>query len=163
MAFRRRRRGRSSGRSSQSIARRWTGEGQIAETTRTAPGVDFTEIVASTDYEQSATMEQSGVLLTRIRGHLAMRATIIGGLAFVAIMVIGDTETPPAPSAFDSLRHSELLWRWSGMVGTTEPRIIEIDVKAKRRLDDDRVVMVIEAIGQTLIYQWVARALLIGG
>lgn len=160
---RRRSRGSSRGRASLVVAKRWTGEGTTVEATTLAGTTSAAAIVSPTDYEQSPTLEQGGVTLVRMRGTISLRATVLGGICFFGIYVVSELSPANPPSSLAGLLDGDCLIHRSLMIGTTEPRVIEIDIKAKRRLTDDQVVLVVEAIGQTVISQFSIRALLLGG
>jgi len=122
-------------------------------------------ILESADYLQTTTMEAGAVTLARIRGEFNLRATVLGGFAYVGIYVIGATEGAPLPNAFTSYISGEMLFHDCVMVPVSpqEPYHGIIDIKVKRRLEGDRVVFGISAVAQTVTYTYGLRCLLLGG
>jgi len=162
MAFRRGTR-RARRRSSLSVARRWTGDFLTTEDTVAAAGTDANVIVAKEDYRQQAALEAGSMTLTRIRGAFNLRATVLGGLAFCSIAVIGDTEGAENPSSFTAYVTGDTLWHGMYMVSVNEPTHVDVDIKSARRLENDRVVFSISAVAQTITYTFNLRCLLLGG
>lgn len=142
---------------------RWTGDIATLEDTTAAGVTDATAILVPADYEQSATMEQSGVTLVRVRGEVNLRATVIGGLAFLGLYVVSELSPVNNPVTFAGFIDSQCLWRDSVMVPVDTSRHIAIDVKAQRKLKDDQVVFAISSVAQTITNQYAFRCLIRGG
>lgn len=146
------------------MLRKWTGQGLAAEDSVAAAGTEGLVIVQPSDYEGGTTtgnVEAGAATLLRIRGSVNLRATVVGGLAFMYIIAHGDTEPNfnAATSAL-SITSGDILWQDHYMIGTAEPRHVEIDVRVKRRLENDRVEWIISAVAQTIVYSANFRALI---
>lgn len=135
----------------------------LAEDTVAAGATDANAIVVPPDYEQSTTMEQSGVTLLRIRGTVLLRATVVGALAYMAIYSVHENAPVNNPNTLAGFIDSNCLWRSLVMVPIDRPMRIELDVKAQRRLQDDQLVFAISAVAQTVTYSFGLRCLLRGG
>jgi len=141
---------------------KWTGQQQSAEATVAAGAQTDIIVVAASDYEGgsvSGNVEAGGCTLLRIRGTINVRATVIGGLAYMALYTAGVGESVTLNSAAQ-IASGDTLWHDLIMVPIDTSRHIEIDVKAKRLLENDAVIFSIRAVAQTVTYcgQW--RALL---
>lgn len=161
-----RRRGRSHGRVGRT--RRWTADQSTALAAVVSPNLGFLTVVVPGDYEQSATMEQGGVTLLRLRGNLNCVNSVANADVALGIWV-GDEGLAPVfganfdPFLFSQLIRGELLYHRRLIVGTT-PVNIEVDVKAKRKLSDSSIHMVLGTLGPgTLTVSASGRALLLGG
>lgn len=155
-------RGRRFGRRPR-IPTKWTGNGTAAEGTVTAGNSTSIVIVGATDYEGgtvSGAVEAGGATLLRIRGSIDMRATVVGGLAFMYIAVLGSAETVHAATNVLAITSGDTLWQDVRMVSTAEPVHIEIDVRSKRRLENDQVVFVVSSIAQSTTFSAQFRALI---
>lgn len=158
-----RRRFRGSTRKGSRLPVRWTGDLLLAEDTVAAAATDANAIVVPADYEQSTTMEQSGVTLLRIRGTVLLRATVTGALAYMAIFAVHENAPINNPNTLAGFIDSNCLWRSVTMVPTDTVHRLELDVKAQRRLQDDQLVFAISAVAQTVTYSFGLRCLLRGG
>lgn len=163
MAFRRRFLGRRGFTRRPLRPRRWTGQGITAEDTVAAGVSDVFEIVVPSDYAGGTTagaVEPGGATLLRIRGTLNVRATVIGGVAFMYIAVAGANETLAAATDASTIISGDMLWTYHLMVPVDTTREVEIDVRSKRKLENDRVVFVITGVAQTITYTANFRALI---
>lgn len=134
---------------------KWTGQQLAAEATQAAAGQTNIVLVAPSDYEGGTTagnVEAGGATLYRIRGDISLRATVIGGLAYMAIYCIGANETAPVVATAAGLVSGDLLWSKVVMVPIDTPRSFEIDVRVKRKLENDQIVFCIFAAAQTVTY-----------
>jgi len=166
MAFRGRRRSRDR------RSKRWTGDQNAAGGTALGAGVlGFLQIVASSDYEQSATLESGGVTLARVRGSGTIATAGVTSNDFImAVYVLDDGATPIAtgfadPSVFAELIRGDLLWLKRIHVPLSTEREFEFDIRAKRKMVDKQVVYTVRNIagaGTGTVYVS-ARALLLGG
>lgn len=157
-------RGRAGGRKALT---RWTGDFSIAETTTAAGAIVYNDIVTTTDYEQTVTLEAAGPTLVRIRGSLSYRATIVGAIVTAGIFHHDDQINPTLgsvydPTVFESFKEGELMWWFIDIAPIDTTRRIEIDVKAKRRLRDHNVTFVLRATAQGITWVYGGRALLRG-
>lgn len=134
----------------------------LAEDQVAAAATESAVVLAPDDYRQAANIEAGSMTLSRIRGHVNLRATVVGGIAFVAIFVIGENEANVAPSAFASYITGDTLFHRAVMVSVNEPVLLELDIKARRRLENDVVVMSVSAVAQAITYQWGLRCLCTG-
>jgi len=157
---------RSSGR--RLIARRWTGEGTQVENTTAAGAVTISNIVTEADYQQTASLEQAGVTVARVRGCFACRATLVGTIVAVTIIaydaqeVIGGGSGQPLTLQGD-LASGQVLWRWTTIVPTDTTRHTEFDIRVKRRLQETRIALVVTSFVNATTWHYSARALLLGG
>lgn len=142
----------------------WTGQSTTAEQTVAAAAVTAIVIVAPADYQASttATTEAGGTTLLRIRAGLDIRATVAGAALYVSIVRKGSNEAAPNPNSAAAIIDGDTLWYGIYMVPIDTVRHIDIDVKVKRRLEDDQIVMNVQALAQTVTYLMWARALLLG-
>lgn len=146
--------------------RRWTGDLSAAETAVAAGAQSFIALVVPGDYEQSATMEPGGVTLVRIRLAVSLRATIIGGLAYMAVVRIGDNEALLNVNTLQQFISGDVLWYRTVMVNIAANGGVneyDVDIKSGRKLEADSVVFVLGAVAQTITYAISARCLLLGG
>lgn len=108
-------------------------------------------------------MEQSGVTLVRIRGSVNLRATVIGGLAFLGVYVVSELSPVNNPNTFAGFIDGNCLWHKVVMVPTDTSRYVEVDIKSKRRLIDDQIVFAISAVAQAVTYNYAFKTLIRGG
>lgn len=123
-------------------------------------------LVTPTDYEGgtvSGNVEAGACTLYRIRGTINVRATVIGGLAYMAVIVQGATEAVPSMAGPSQITSGDVLWHDLHMVPIDTSRHIEIDVRVKRRLENDVVYFVIAGVAQTITYAGTWRALIRSG
>lgn len=154
----------------RAIPLRWTGEGTTAANTTAAGAITTSEIVATTDYEQSSTLEEGGVTLVRLRGWFGCYCTTIGAICAVHIVAIDASEDVSSGSSNSplslegDLRNGQVLWRWGTILApVNDSKMVEFDIKAKRRLQDTRIMLVVASFVQTTTWTYSARALLRGG
>lgn len=167
MAFRRRFRSRGRRR----LPLRWTGDQPAAVVAIAAGTLAFTSIVVPTDYEQSATMEQGGATLVRVRASIALVATVVGSVAGVGIFHADEAVNPVFggnydPLVFSQLIRGDVLYFRRLLVGAVDPIAWEIDVRVKRKLQDSQVHLVVAvpaASAGDVTGTWSARALIRGG
>lgn len=159
----RRSRGRRARRGGPARARRWTGDLSAAETAVVAGNQSFIALVVPADYEQSATMEPGGATLVRIRLSVSLRATVVGGLAYMAVVRIGDNEALLNVNTLQQFISGDVLWYKTVMVNLTGDNQHEVDIRSSRKLEADSVVFVLAAVAQTVTYAISARCLLLGG
>jgi len=134
----------------------------------TATNLTYVEIVAQNDYEQGATLEPGGCTLLRIRGDIYFYSATVGALYFAAIYVMASDLNPTVggdndPTVVRGLITGDLLWMRSGLaplMTNGENRLVEIDVRVKRKLESEHVVLVVAAEAQTVLWGFHARALL---
>lgn len=163
MAFRGRTRRARGSRSRTLVAKRWSGDFLLAEDTVAAAATDQNVVLAPEDYRQQASLEASSVTLTRIRGDVSVRATVIGGVAFAMVYVAHVATAGIAPNTFAGFIDGNVLWFKVLQVPTTEPVRVELDIKARRRLENEQVIFAISAAAQTVTYMFNLRCLLLGG
>lgn len=83
---------------------------------------------------------------------------------YVGIFRKGSAEFAPNPNTAAALIDGDLMWYGCYMVplaANAEPLNVDIDVRVKRKLEDDRIILVFEAAAQTVTYAMWARALLL--
>lgn len=133
---------------------KWAGDVNITEGTQTAGGQTATVILESADYIGGTTgnVEAGGATLLRIRGAVNLRATVIGGLALLAIVKIDEGGTFANLNTAAAFYSGDVLWYDTVMVPTDTARHIEIDVRTRRRLERDAVYFIIYAVAQTITY-----------
>lgn len=150
-------------------ALRWTGNAVTAENTTAAAAITTSDIVDETDYRQSANLEAGGVLFLRSRGFFQYRCTVLGAL--VAVMLIHRDSEEGVNAAGNNtpltltgdLVSGEVLWRYSALAPTDTIHRVEWDVRAKRKMQDSRITLVVAAYNQTVTWAYSARVLLAGG
>lgn len=98
--------------------------------------------------------------MLRIRGAISLRATVVGGLALMCVWALGENETPRVLNTASAFYSGDVLWWDTRMVPTTEPVHYEIDVRAKRKLENDSVWFSIFAVAQAITYAGHWRALI---
>lgn len=133
---------------------KWCGNGLTAEDTTASGTQDSMQLIEPNDYRGGTTgnVEAGSCTLVRIRGQVSFRATVIGGLAYMGVYAIGASEGVPDPSTTGGQVSGDMLWSTIEMVPTDTSRKLEVDIKAKRRLEDDQVIFVIKSLGQTLTW-----------
>lgn len=164
MAFRRRR--RFGGRRSR-LPLRWTGDLSASVVTQAGAGLGYLTVVLPADYEQSATMEQGGATLLRIRGEWSMRCTVAAA-GCVAVFAADEAVFPVAggnydPLLFSQLIRGDLLFREAYILPVGGYKTIVFDVKARRRLQDTQIHCVLSNTIGTVEYNVTGRALIRGG
>lgn len=141
----------------------WSGDLSAAETLVAAGAGSFIQLVVPSDYQHSTgTVESGATTLARIRGSVSWRSTVVGGIAYFAIMVIDANEGPPNPANIAVFLRGDLLWHSVQMSLIDTTRNLEFDVKTKRRLENDQVVFLVGAIAQAVTYVMSGRCLLLG-
>jgi len=126
------------------------------------------DIIIPADYQQQATLESGGATVVRVRGWFSARATVIGGIVGVTIFVRDDDEAAGIglaniPLTLEGdLASGQILWRYSTQV-PIDVRQVEFDIKVKRRLQDSRITLAVASYGQTTLWHYSARALIVGG
>lgn len=136
------------------VARRWTaqlGDGEVMSTTV----MGNSELVLSTDYASNTALEPDGPMLARMRGSITIDSTVITAYtAWMAIFLLDASiasATPGSlvdPSVIQNLITEDVLWwhhvRFGARSVATNPdrAIIELDIKAKRKLKDKHVLLV---------------------
>lgn len=151
--------------------RRWTAN--IDSRTVTMAAQEGFDVVTPADYEQAATLEQSGVTLARIRGTVNFTVT-----SFVATDVIvwaaifphdedfGVTGGAFIPNSAQSAIDEDYLWWKSAILVPDLPSVSwDIDIKAMRKLNNHGVGIAWICTGSTDTVAEVSnlRALLLGG
>lgn len=147
-----RRRFRRSSRARSGRETIWSGV-QIAQDTVDSAAVSSLNIVDATDWATDGGF-QRGAVLERIRGTIsgmyAPAATSTGSL-WMGVSLIGDSEVAPDPS--NPVDYVEEDWLWMHVVqraqialtsiGTfsPEPFDIEVDIKSKRKLTKNSIVL----------------------
>jgi len=156
-------------------ARRWTTQLVEGQTTA-ANTLTQTEIVGPADYRQADTLEPGDVTLVRLRGAITIsRVTNVQFIWVWMCLVVADSDIGPTalnPNNAQNMIDEQVIW-WDHMQildtessqgGLHQHR--EFDVKAKRRLHDESVwLMVSNSSISTSSIRWSlnARALLLGG
>lgn len=143
----------------------WSGNGADAETTLTAANSNTHEIIVPEDYKGggggAVSTEAGGCTLERIVLDMNLRATVVGALVFMYVAAIGDTEVPFVATALGTIISGDVLWQDHYMVNATAPAThVHADIRSRRRLEDDRVILIVSAVAQSITYTWNARALL---
>lgn len=162
-------------------ARRWTSQlDQLTlvtnDPTIANAGFYAALLVQVGDYEQSPTLEPSGVTLARIRGGISLCPRIIGNQALFAwlfIVVIDEDAPVPIGGEFDpsiaqNAIDEDVLWWRSCAFSTDRHRCdLEWDIRAKRKLRASDVALVIRVNGfsgtDSVNITYNSRALLLGG
>lgn len=157
--------------------RRW-GANLIDATPLSNSALDYMEIVSIADYANNANLEPSGPMLARIRGYFTIAPTIATAFTVWVSVVSADTDAVPAtggtmdPSVYQQQIDEDILFWWShrfpaaAAATPTQEVSVELDLKAKRRLKDTRVLILFRgtngAAGNAATFTCNARALLIG-
>lgn len=142
----------------------WTGQQLSAEATVAAAAQTDIIIVAPSDYAHgtvAGNTEPGGTTLLRVVGDVSLRATVIGGLAYMALYVAGIGESITLNSGADVIS-GDVLWQDMVMVPIDTNRQFHIDTKVRRKLENDSIVFSIRAVAQTVTYAGQWRALLRG-
>lgn len=159
-------------RSSPLRARRWTA--QLNNEALVVGTQSNVEIVSTTDYQQESTLEATGVTLARIRGNFSFTVATVAaaGTLFWSIGCYDDDEPINDVNLANSAIDEDYLY-WgmvvlsvgSGAAANTNIYHIPFDVKAMRKLKEDRIVAsaIVTGAGNVAVFGFCARALLIGG
>lgn len=164
MAFRRNfRRGRRGPR----LPLRWSGNHHNAETAVGAATLDYVNLINVDDYRQQSTLEEAGCTLVRIRGYVSLRAAAASA-AWLGIFHANENVVPTAagvsdPTLFASFIDSGVLWIRSTLLAANEVQHFDIDVRVKRRLENDRVDIVLKTGGAAVSWLALGRCLIRGG
>lgn len=134
---------------------KWTGNGITAVDSVAAGVSDTLELVVPGDYTGGTTtgaVEAGGATLLRIRGQVNLASSVLGGVAWMYIVCHGFNE--PTFVATDALTivSGDVIWQDHYYLAANLPVHVEIDVKSKRRLENDRVIFVISAVAQTITW-----------
>jgi len=135
----------------------------VAEATNAIGTQTNITIVAPGDYQAGQVADQTepgGATLLRIRGQVDLRAAAAGGVALMAIFKLGALEPSPIMTTALALTSGDVLWEEMVMVSSTVPTHVEVDIKAKRKLENDAVVFSIFSVAVATIYFVNFRALL---
>jgi len=156
---------RRGGRGLSRLFLKWTGQGLAAEEGLAVGTPEFVTIVAPSDYAGGTTanaVEPGGCTLQRIIGQVSLRSGVAGSLAFMYIMKLGSFESAQNPAGFTPVISGDTLWQYATMVtaATGHVQVIDVDIRVKRKLEDDQVVFGIAAVGQALTYYTNFRALI---
>jgi len=156
MAFRRSRtRGRTPWRGTK-FPLRWTS--QLTDKTNIENNAISTyTLVDVADYASNTALEPTGVTLMRIRGFFTYMADLATQHSIFAAVFVHDADAVPAlgglmdPSGFQQVIDEQVLWWWSSIfLGEATDRDfvrMELDIKAKRRLHEDNVSLVLVGTG----------------
>lgn len=142
---------------------RWTGDFQVAETLVAAAGNSQFQIILPTDWQQTVTLESSGPTLVRVVGQVNLRATVLGALAFMHLIVVDDDAGFGAaldPSQFESIREGHVIWRYQCMVPIDTNRTLEVDTTVQRKMVDQQLLFILAAVGAGVTYNSGFRVLL---
>lgn len=145
------------------IPTKWTGQQLNGEATRAAGGQDDIVILAPSDYEGGTVggnVEAGGATLLRVIGDVSVRATVLGAVAYAAIYCIGQNEGPLQLNTGIEIISGDVLWQDVWMVPVDTNRQFHVDIRSKRRLENDRVIFSIRAVAQTVTYAGQWRALM---
>lgn len=142
----------------------WTGQSTTAPGTLTvAAGAFDINIVTEADYVAMATTEAGGTTCIRVVGSISVRADAAALSAFYfALQKKGTNEAGVAPAGAAILIDGDVMH--FGCISTDEERTFHLpfDVRVKRKLETDRIIMTLQSIGAAHTYSLWARALLIG-
>jgi len=162
-----RRRNRFPARPRVSRATQWTGDFTNVVTALPAATIGTLQLVVPGDYQDTATVEPGGVTLLRIRGWLNVTTALNNSPFWAGIYVSESTPftgagTDTDPGVFAGIINGDLVWWNMGMVHAApeDPYRIEIDVKAKRKLESENVTFRILSGANALTYVMGARCLL---
>lgn len=131
----------------------WTAM-QINQDSVDSATVSVGNIVDRTDWADDDSFARGGTL-ERIRGTLSINfggpVTSAAGALWLAIWLSNDDETAPDPSVVGDYVENDCLWskvvNWTSTQFTsvgimnTQPIIIDVDVKAKRKLTSNSIVL----------------------
>ena len=145
-------------------ARRWRGN-QNNQVLPALASIDVT-LLAPADYEQSTTLEPSGVTMGGIRGAIAINADVaslpLQGAWY--IIVVDQGETIPATVDSVTLTDEDVLVCGAFSATVETPWIYELNVKVLRKLHNDRLILTVDSnTGGTGIVQTVTRTMCLGG
>lgn len=162
MARRRRMMGR---RPSAQRVKRWAGD-LVSVANAVVPGTNLThDLVHESDYQLTAGIESDGMTLVRIRGQISYYATVVGGIVYIGIFVLdSDTTVYPTPTTLPAHIHSERIWSHCGfapLIANGPPGQVEVDIRAKRKLASEKVIMVVQSVAQTVTIAYQLRCLLL--
>lgn len=146
-------------------AKRWAGD-MVTAANSVVVGTNLThDLVHQTDYDLTSAIEGDGMTLVRIRGNFSYYTTVVGGIVYAGIFVLDtDTTVYPTPTASAAFLHSERIWSHVGfapLIANGPPGQVEVDIKAKRKLASEKVVLVVQAVAQNLQVAYSFRCLLL--
>lgn len=134
-------------------ARRWTaqvGDGLTLSTT----ALGTSTLVAVSDYQGNTNLEPEGPTLVRIRGYITVTATVATAFSYWMGLWVGDVDSGAGlaahgdPGTVQNLIDDDWLWWTSGRAEArtllTAPYYVdryEVDIKSKRRLKDQQVIL----------------------
>lgn len=143
----------------------WTGQSNTAPGTLAAGAVGATNIVivAPSDYVAMTTTEQGGTTVVRIVGSLSYRADAAGlSAVYAAILKRGNLEAPPTANTAAMLIEGDVMWFHHQLSDEERTFHVPFDIRVKRKLESDQIVMALEGVATAHTYSMWARALLVG-
>lgn len=111
------------------------------------------------------TTEAGGTTVLRVVGAISFVAALAGATLNAQLQKLGNLEPTIAPNSAAAIISGDVMWTYQKNVNTTAVGgidYVQFDVRVKRKLEDDRIDLVLEATAQTVTYSMWARALLIG-
>lgn len=145
------------------VPTKWTGNGLLVEETVAAAAQAETEVIGLADYVGGLTVgnvEAGACTLLRIRGQLSVRATVVGGIGLFALIRLGSNEVAQSLLTQNQITSGDMLWSYQVGIPVDTVHVYDIDVKSKRKLEDDRIVFVRRAVAQSVTLFWNFRALM---
>jgi len=134
---------------------KWTGNGITALDSVAAGVSDTLELVVPGDYTGGTTtgaVEAGGATLLRIRAQINLASSVLGGIAWMYIIVHGFNEPTFVATDALTITSGDVIWQDHYYLAANLPVHVDVDIKSKRRLENDRVIFVLSAIAQTITW-----------
>lgn len=150
MAFRRRFSGSRPRTSQRRLPLRWIGSLDTDLVTVAADTLETQAIVVPADYQQSTGLEASAATIMRCRGWLNLvNGVTVPNVVLAALYVAHGDLGGRSPASYDQIfRYGGTLWFGSVILGAegaavaaNHPRWLELDVKSKRKLENESLVL----------------------
>jgi len=143
-------------------ARRWKGE--FNNGIVTSLGLNEVAILAPADYEQSTTLEPSGVTMGACHLQCAIEADTASLHIGFMLYVVDNDEALSGGVTSVKLTDEDVIWAGAQVATPEHPALFTLDTKSMRKLHNDRLVFVIDNnTAGTGIFTCVSRVMVLGG
>ena len=142
--------------------RRW--KGGFDNAVIASLGTDVRSLVSPADYEQSTTLEPSGVTFAGGPVSLCVTTDVVP-MHFAYAIIVADNDEVLNTTINDSyLTDEDVLWSGCGTCSLETPFHVDFRIKTARKLHNDRIVFLLDnntaAAG---VFSLVSRLMMLGG
>jgi len=142
--------------------RRW--KGFATNGTVAAVGNVSKTLLAPVDYEQSTTLEPSGVTMGGIRLSLSFQSDLLPMFGTFMIYKLDNDETAQSGVTTLNLTDEDVIWSGSWATTIETPCYFSVHTKTMRKLHNDKINIVIKNnSGSAGVYDLISRVMVLGG